>query len=550
MKLANMKVRNRMIAGFGSILIFVMAISVVGLVGMMRENEAMHQIVDINVKKMALLEDMSNAVHITSRVVRTIALLDGEGANREPADAQKIKITEARQHYDAAFERLQKMPLDKRGQEFVREIDLEKVAARKLNDDFLLLEKSDRTSAVRLLMEQVNPAVTKWQDGIHEFILLQREKNVVAARLTEEYYAEARNELILLSLTVISLSSFLAVAISRSLTRQLGCEPNYAIAVAYQIAKGNLCVDVEVHPKDQSSLIFALRDMRDKLSHLVGAVNLSAETIASASREIAHGNLDLSSRTEEQAASLEETAASLEELTSTVKHNAENAREADTLAKQASSVAVNGGDMVNRAVMTMEGINEASKQIVEIISVIDGIAFQTNILALNAAVEAARAGEQGRGFAVVASEVRSLAQRSAAAAKEIKVLIANSVEQVGNGTRIVDQAGIAMHEVVDSIRRVSSVINEIANASHEQTNGIDQINVAVIQMDQVTQQNAALVEEAAAAAEALENQASNLSELVHTFKIETLTHAARVIPKRVQSVRERSDLNLPKLARA
>ncbi len=519
MKLANMKVRNRMIVGFGSILIFVMAISAVGLVGMMRENDAMHQIVDINVKKMALLEDMSNAVHITSRVVRTIALLDGEGTNRELVDAQKIKIAEARQHYDDAFERLQKMPLDKRGQEFVREIDIEKVAARKLNDDFLLLEKSDRTSAVRLLMEQVNPAVTKWQDGIHEFILLQRGKNIAAARLAEEYFAEARNELIFLSIGVLSLSSFLAFAISRSLTRQLGCEPNYAIAVADQIAKGNLCVDVEVQAKDQSSLIFALRDMRDKLSHLVVAVNLSAETIASASREIAHGNLDLSSRTEEQAASLEETAASVEELTSAVKHNAENAREADTLAKQASAVAVNGGDMVNRAVMTMEGINEASKQIVEIISVIDGIAFQTNILALNAAVEAARAGEQGRGFAVVASEVRSLAQRSAAAAKEIKVLIANSVEQVGNGTRIVDQAGVAMHEVVDSIRRVSGVINEIANASHEQTTGIDQINVAVIQMDQVTQQNAALVEEAAAAAEALENQASNLSDLVHNFKL-------------------------------
>jgi methyl-accepting chemotaxis protein len=468
---------------------------------------------------MALLEDMSNAVHITSRVVRTIALLDGEGTNRELVDAQKIKIAEARQQYDDAFERLQKMPLDKRGQEFVHEIDIEKVAARKLNDDFLLLEKSDRTSAVRLLMEQVNPAVTKWQDGIHEFILLQREKNIAAARLAEEYFAEARNELVFLSIGVLSLSSFLAFAISRSLTRQLGCEPNYAIAVADQIAKGNLCVDVEVQAKDQSSLIFALRDMRDKLSHLVGAVNLSAETIASASREIAHGNLDLSSRTEEQAASLEETAASLEELTSTVKHNAENAREADTLAKQASAVAVNGGDMVNRAVMTMEGINDASKQIVEIISVIDGIAFQTNILALNAAVEAARAGEQGRGFAVVASEVRSLAQRSAAAAKEIKVLIANSVEQVGNGTRIVDQAGVAMHEVVDSIRRVSGVINEIANASHEQTTGIDQINVAVIQMDQVTQQNAALVEEAAAAAEALENQASNLSDLVHNFKL-------------------------------
>jgi methyl-accepting chemotaxis protein len=550
MKLANMKVRNRMIVGFGSILIFVMAIAAVGLVGMMRENEAMHQIVDVNVKKMALLEDMSNAVHITSRVVRTIALLDGDGGNRELADAQKIKIAEARHDYDRAFAQLQKMPLDLRGQEFVNAIELEKLAARKLNDDFLTLEKSDKASAVRLLMEQVSPAVTKWQDDIHDFIHLQREKNNAATKLAEEYYAEARNELIFLSIIVLSLSAFLSIAISRSLTLQLGCEPNYAIAVADQIAKGNLCVEVEVRPKDQSSLIFALRDMRDKLSHLVGAVNVSAETIAAASREIAHGNLDLSSRTEEQASSLEETAASLEELTSTVKHNAENAREADMLAKQASSVAVNGGDMVNRAVMTMEGINEASKQIVEIISVIDGIAFQTNILALNAAVEAARAGEQGRGFAVVASEVRNLAQRSAAAAKEIKVLISNSVEQVSNGTRIVDQAGVAMHEVVDSIRRVSSVINEIANASHEQTTGIDQINVAVIQMDQMTQQNAALVEEAAAASEALGNQASTLSELVHSFKLKSIGYLVNEASKRHHRLQNISASKLPKLVRA
>jgi methyl-accepting chemotaxis protein len=259
--------------------------------------------------------------------------------------------------------------------------------------------------------------------------------------------------------------------------------------------------------------------MNESLVRIVGEVRMGTDTITIASSEIAHGNMDLSSRTENQASSLQMTASSMEELTSTVKHNADNASQANRLAATASEVAVKGGTVVSQVVETMGSINESAKKIVDIIGVIDGIAFQTNILALNAAVEAARAGEQGRGFAVVASEVRNLAQRSAAAAKEIKALISDSVEKVGVGAKLVDQAGTTMDEVVSSVRHVTDIISEIAAASNEQTAGIEQINQAIIQMDNVTQQNAALVEEAAAAASSLQEQAHNLSTVVSVFKL-------------------------------
>jgi len=261
--------------------------------------------------------------------------------------------------------------------------------------------------------------------------------------------------------------------------------------------------------------------MNASLSHIVGEVRNGTDTIATASNEIAAGNLNLSSRTEQQASSLQETAASMEQLTSTVKQNADNASQANQLAVSASEVAVHGGKVVTQVVSTMGSINASSKKIVDIIGVIDGIAFQTNILALNAAVEAARAGEQGRGFAVVAAEVRNLAQRSASAAKEIKALIDDSVAKVNVGSKLVDQAGSTMEEIVTSIRRVTDIMGEITAASHEQTAGIDQINQAVSQMDQVTQQNAALVEEAAAAAASLQDQAATLAEVVSAFKLDS-----------------------------
>ena len=318
----------------------------------------------------------------------------------------------------------------------------------------------------------------------------------------------------------IAVGTAAAWFIVRGLAKQLGGEPSYAAEIAGRIAEGDLAMAIKTRANDSTSLLFAMKTMRDSLSRVVGEVRQGTDTIATASSEIAAGNMDLSSRTEQQASSLEETAASMEELTSTVKQNADNARQANQLALSASGVAVKGGSVVAQVVDTMSAINASSRKIVDIIGVIDGIAFQTNILALNAAVEAARAGEQGRGFAVVAAEVRNLAQRSAAAAKEIKTLIGDSVDKVEEGSKQVAQAGKTMEEIVGSVKRVTDIMGEIAAASQEQTLGIEQINQSITQMDQVTQQNAALVEEAAAAAQSLQEQASGLSQVVSVFKLD------------------------------
>ncbi|SFC75806.1 methyl-accepting chemotaxis protein [Polaromonas sp. OV174] len=334
-----------------------------------------------------------------------------------------------------------------------------------------------------------------------------------------ETYKTSRLLMMVMALVGIVVSIGLGVVVARLLERQLGGEPAYATQVVSRIAAGDLSVDVQVRSTDKDSLLFSIKAMRDSLVKIVGEVRQGTDTIATASSQIAAGNQDLSSRTEEQASSLEETAASMEELTSTVKQNADNARQANQLAVSASSVAVRGGSVVSQVVGTMGSINASSRKIVDIIGVIDGIAFQTNILALNAAVEAARAGEQGRGFAVVAAEVRNLAQRSAAAAKEIKVLIDDSVEKVEAGGKQVSEAGKTMDEIVDSVKRVTDIMAEITAASQEQTSGIEQVNQAITQMDQVTQQNAALVEEAAAAAASLQEQASGLSQVVSVFKL-------------------------------
>ena len=308
--------------------------------------------------------------------------------------------------------------------------------------------------------------------------------------------------------------------ISRGLLGELGGQPGYAAHIVRSIAAGNLGVQIDTKPGDRSSLLFAMQGMRDSLVGIVSQVRTGTLTIANASTEIAAGNQDLSNRTENQADTLKDTASSMEELTGTVRQNADNARQANALAESASEVALKGGAVVAQVVETMASINASSKQIVDIIAVIDGIAFQTNILALNAAVEAARAGEQGRGFAVVATEVRNLAQRSAAAAREIKTLIGSSVERVDAGARLVDEAGSTMEEIVTSVKRVTDIMAEISSASAEQSAGIEQVNSAIGRMDEATRQNASLVEQASAAAASLQDEAATLAEVVSVFKME------------------------------
>ncbi|MFN3790484.1 methyl-accepting chemotaxis protein [Massilia sp.] len=334
-----------------------------------------------------------------------------------------------------------------------------------------------------------------------------------------------------LSYSLMLLGAIAAVAagvfVSRSITRPLG----EAVEAAQSVASGDLRTTIEVRSSDETGqLLQALKDMTGSLQTIVAQVRSGAETIAVASSEIARGNVDLSNRTEQQAGAIEETASSMEEITSTVQQNADNARQANQLAISACDVATKGGHMVEQVVSTMASISDSSRKIVDIISVIDGIAFQTNILALNAAVEAARAGEQGRGFAVVAGEVRNLAQRSATAAKEIKELINNSVQRVDAGNRLVSEAGATMGEIVTSVRRVMDIIGEISQASAEQGAGIAQVNMAVGEMDAVTQQNAALVEEAAAAAQSLRDQTQALNEVVAVFKLEDARKARKPLP--------------------
>ena len=366
------------------------------------------------------------------------------------------------------------------------------------------------------------PAAAKYQNNVKALLAQQRQAIDATAHAIEAANERSFTLLLLLCALVVALGSVCAWLITRSITAPLQA----AVKVAETVAAGDLRTHFGQAASDEiGDLMRALQGMNEALRKVVSEVQTGTTAIATASGEIAAGNADLSARTEQQASSLEETASSMEELTSTVKQNADNARQANQMAVAASSVAERGGSIVSQVVDTMGAIDTASTKIVDIIGVIDGIAFQTNILALNAAVEAARAGEQGRGFAVVATEVRNLAQRSAAAAREIKTLIGDSVEQVNNGTRLVQQAGSTMGEVVDSVRRVTDIMAEITAASAEQSMGIDQVNQAIAQMDQVTQQNAALVEEAAAAAESMQDQAARLAQVAAGFQLEHMASA-------------------------
>lgn len=391
-------------------------------------------------------------------------------------------------------------------------------------------KESKTQDAVALLRTESSSSNKKMRGMLDKIVDAQIVAGQKAANTSHELFLTARMMIIVAMLISIAIGFFMAIWLAKIVSTPL----KNAVSLAQSIAAGDLTCRVEPESAcETGQLIRALGEMNTSLLNVVSEVRTGTEQINGAATEIANGNLDLSSRTEEQASSLEETASSMEEITATVRHNSENARQANVLSQTATSIAEKGGSVVSEVVSTMTSINESSKKIVDIISVIDGIAFQTNILALNAAVEAARAGEQGRGFAVVASEVRSLAQRSASAAKEIKELINDSVEKVGQGTRLVDSAGTTMQEVVESVKRVSDIISEITAAGQEQSSGIDQINQAIMQMDSVTQQNAALVEEAAAAAATMQVQAANLVQVVSVFKIDQTSsyNAPKPTPK-------------------
>ncbi|MFQ3788551.1 methyl-accepting chemotaxis protein [Halomonas sp. A29] len=411
---------------------------------------------------------------------------------------------------------------------------------------FLVEEERRIISAMRPLLQVADEAVARLQE-----ILRQEDANALRAFIVDELYqkidpiSEEFGNLVLVQLDVaeaeylggtelyatvqvvflatMAAALFLGILVAwyiiSGISRSLGAEPAYVAEIASQVANQNLDLEIRTRPNDTSSVLFAMRRMVDQLSGVIAGVRESSASIHIGTREIANGNADLSTRTEQQAAALEQTASSMEELTATVKQNADNARQASSLAQDASSTAERGGEVVSRVVDTMRGIAGSSSKIADIIGVIDSIAFQTNILALNASVEAARAGEQGRGFAVVAGEVRNLASRSADAAREIKALIEGSVVQVRDGSTLVEQAGATMQEVVAAVRRVTDIMDEISAASQEQSDGIEQVTTAVGQMDQVTQQNAALVQEASAAAASLEDQANRLERAVAVFRL-------------------------------
>ena len=523
MAIANMKVGTRLSLGFGLVLALMLLIALLGVFNMSTIHAKLERIVNENVAKTEQVGIMSESVHVVARVVRSVVLLNDEAAIR----AELAKVQTARAAYDQALAALGKMNATPQGLAIRQRIADMALQVRPMNSKVLELALANRDEeATTLLMQQAGPATQKWQDALDEFAALQKANNQADAAAATSAYERARWLMLVLSGIAVAVGAAAAVLIARTLLRQLGGEPDYAAEVAGRIAAGDLTVNVSTRSGDDGSMLLAMKQMRDALATIVGEVRGGTEAIASAASQIASGNQDLSARTEQQASSLEETASSMEELTSAVRQNNDNARQANQLAQSASAVAQQGGAVVSQVVDTMGAINNSSRKIVDIIAVIDGIAFQTNILALNAAVEAARAGEQGRGFAVVASEVRNLAQRSASAAKEIKELIGDSVEKVEIGSKLVEQAGQTMEEVVASVQRVTDIMADISTAGDEQSAGIEQINQAVSEMDTVTQQNAALVEEAAAAAEAMQQQAANLERVVGVFRLDGLSRGA------------------------
>ncbi|MES2148816.1 MAG: methyl-accepting chemotaxis protein [Pseudomonadota bacterium] len=509
----DLNIGTRLGLGFTLVLLLLVALTGVGIWRMHSASALTEQMINVKVRNERLIDEWAKVIEVNA--ARTTTAWKVSDAADQKAVEDQMKASSARateiqellgtnlQHPSARADLARVLETRKAYTEARARVFKEKAAgnldaARAIYEQ----EMKDRRETYLASLQRLSDTQRR---------LLDETAGEIAAQ-----YQSGRMLLIALGSLAIALGVGCALAITRSITTPLRA----ALEVAETVSSGDLTSSIGAGRGDETGkLMDALRTMNDNLVRIVGQVRDGTDTIGTASREIASGNLDLSTRTEQQASSLQQTASSMEQLTATVKLNADNARSANNLAIAASAVASQGGTVVAEVVATMGSINDSSRKIVDIISVIDGIAFQTNILALNAAVEAARAGEQGRGFAVVASEVRNLAQRSAAAAKEIKQLIGDSVNQVEAGSRLVDQAGKTMGEVVASIGRVTAIMTEITSASDEQSAGIEQINEAVTQMDLVTQQNAALVEEAAAAAASMQEQSARLSEVVSVFRL-------------------------------
>ncbi|MCU6499843.1 methyl-accepting chemotaxis protein [Rugamonas sp. A1-17] len=519
MNLAKMKVGTRLGLGFALVLLFLVAVTAVGIFRMAQIQDRLDHVISVNNVVSRLVVDMRSNVGDRVTSLRILTLMTDAG-DMEP-EMNRIKEL-AGKYADAQSKLSSQFAIEATAEEkallaTVKEQEAIAMPAIAKASELWLANKAEE--ATKVLIKEIRPAQKKWMAALDQLGTLEDKLNAQVQTDAAAGFSAARSFMIIMGVLAVAISVAAAYIITRGLLKQLGGEPDYTASIAGSIANGDLSIAIDTDGNDKDSLLSEMKEMRNSLVDIVGQVRSGTETIGTASREIAAGNIDLSSRTEMQASSLEKTASAMEELTSTVKQNADNAREANQLASAASDVAIKGGKVVSEVVNTMSSIDASAKKIVDIIGVIDGIAFQTNILALNAAVEAARAGEQGRGFAVVASEVRNLAQRSAGAAKEIKMLIDDSVEKVGAGTKLVGQAGVTMDEVVASVRRVTDIMSEIANASQEQSAGIEQVNHSIIEMDSMTQQNAALVEEAAAAAQSLQDQAAELSRVVSIFKL-------------------------------
>ena len=527
MNISNLKIGTRLAAGFGIVLLLLVMVAAMAISRIQSINAATDTMLEDRYMKVMLTKSIQDEVNAQARFIRNATI----GAN-DPAEVTSslAKLEDSVQKNTRALEQFKGMINSDEGRRLFDVLTETRGGYAQAREAAVkLLRDGQAEAAGQYVLKNLRPPQNKFFDALKTMVAFQE-------KLMQDSADEARNHgsvAIKSTLILSAIAALAAIVIGVIITRSITIPVNRAVDVARTVAAGDLTSRITVTSKDEIGMLLAsLAEMNDNLKKIVGEVRNGTEEIATATTEVATGNMDLSSRTEEQASALEETASSMEELTSTVKQNSENARQANQLAQSAAAVAVRGGDVVSQVVATMESINTSASKIVDIISVIDGIAFQTNILALNAAVEAARAGEQGRGFAVVASEVRNLAQRSASAAKEIKVLIGDSVEKVEAGNKLVSTAGTTMDEVVASVHKLTSIVGEITTASREQEMGIEQINEAITSMDTVTQQNAALVEEAAAATSALQEQAGKLAQAVSVFKLDEMASAATAAPVR------------------